>query len=135
MRFSLFRNQYYVHNISCRNSTLNIQIKIYLQSFVSVIYYLNHSVAFTFKSIIYNWKITLNYWFICEKLTAGVTFETAPGTLVYLHDLSDRLFLFFLCNHSISCHFLYYCTHMFYCSYSLVFPPVFISSLHWAHSI
>ena len=47
----------------------SIHIKIYFQSFastISTIYHLCHLCVMIYKSIFYNWDITLNYWSICE---------------------------------------------------------------------
>ena len=44
----------------------SIHIEIYFQSFASTIYHLCHICVIIYKSIFYNWDITLNYCSICK---------------------------------------------------------------------
>ena len=77
---------------------LSIHINIYLQSFLSVIYYSYHLFAITYKNIFYNWDNALNNWFICKISTRVNLFENDASCI---YDLSDALFFFALNNCNI----------------------------------
>ena len=77
------RNNYYIHKISSRNSTLHkFQIRFYLESLVSI-HHLYHLFGIIYKSIFHNLNISLNYLFINKTINIRNNYlKTALGSLV-----------------------------------------------------
>lgn len=82
----------YIHEISSRKCTLNIHIKGYLQLLLSIIYHLSFFAIF-YKSIFYNWKITLSML----EVTLS---ENSPGIICFVTSI-----FFFLSDRKIWCSF------------------------------
>ena len=84
--FNFLRNKNYVHKTNSRNSALyKFHIKIYLESFVSI-YHLYHLFGMIYKSISYNFNITLTTGSSVKPSISGVTLSAnVPwGTLLSL---------------------------------------------------
>ena len=72
-----------------------IQIKIYLQQFLSVICQFYHLFEINYKIIFCNWNISLNDWFIHNRSVTEVLFAGKRSCLVYTNHLK-QFFIFIL---------------------------------------
>ena len=94
----------------------SIHIEIYFQSFASTIYHLCHICVIIYKSIFYNWDITLNYCSICKIINIKRNFMSKwPwGPSMWLIYIYIYIYIYsVIATCATSCIFVFKCFNCF----------------------